>query len=170
MSTINITANQNSDTAVTLTDAAAGGTKHLIQFFTDGKNVFNLGNGAMVPVDQITITPGVKYEFTITKEQALLLDGAVSSYKHFLADEEPAVLQNEGTITVTVASGGALPTTVSFVNGDRRATKTADYTLTKDDDVIYANPAVSTEIVLTLPNETTMPENVLKLKTSVPAL
>ena len=157
MSVINITADQNQDLVKTLSDAAAAAGDHLIQFFTDDKNVFNIASDSMGGNSELTVNVGVSYVFTIKKEQALLLNGAASSYKHFRMVNGVPTLQNDGTVTVTPLSGTQLPEQVAYQNGNNEVLITGGtaYAATEKNDIIFVN--VAAPFTLALPDPETMP-------------
>lgn len=161
MATVNITADMNEAETVTIADAAAAAGSHLFQFFTDGKNVFNIATQDLSgdAVDAVTVNDDTSYEFDISAAQAQLLDGVASTYKHYLLDGEGGkTLMNEGSVTVTPLTGGALTTLVPFINGDNVKTiGGTEATLLESDDIVYLNPTVGTTLVVTLPDATTMP-------------
>lgn len=152
MATVNITADMNADEVVTIADATAEAGIHLFQFFTDGKNMFNIASQSLsgAAADEVTVTPDTEYEFTISAEQAQLLDGAASTYQHYLLDGEGGkTLKNEGSVTVTPLSGTTLPVLEPFLNGDRIWTGTSGLTLDEEHDIIVGSPLAA--IVYTLP-------------------
>lgn len=118
MPTININADQNQDTVVNIADATAvAGEKILFTFLADQVNVFNKAtenNGGKE--NEVVITPGVGYEFTITAADALKLTGTTSNtYKQYkINDEDAPNLKNEGDITVEPLAGGEQPVAKMF--------------------------------------------------------
>src|SRR5574338_797079 len=163
MAIVNINADMNQDTAVNIDDAGAIAGTHLFQFFTDEKNVFNIASQSISgdSVDAVTVTPDTSYEFTITAEQAKLLNGSASTYKHYLLDGQGGrELKNEGTVTVTDLSPETIATLTPFYNGDRLTTLAANasaFSAKADNDTIYANPSNLVQTFITLPDADTMP-------------
>ena len=152
MATVNITCDQNQDEAVVIADANAETGNHLFKFFTDGVNVFNIASQPLSgdAVDAVTVIEDTSYGFTITAEQALLLNGSASSYKHYLTDKGSYELKNEGTVTVTPLTGTVITPLKPFVNGDNTIRSVVvNRALKPDDDVIYAS-GVTRVVELTL--------------------
>lgn len=144
MATVNITADMNADEVVTIADATAEAGIHLFQFFTDGKNMFNIASQSIsgATAEEVAVTVDTDYEFTISAEQAQLLDGAASTYEHYLLDGVGGkTLKNEGSVTVTPLTGSSLPTIEPFLNGDRILSTNAALELTKEHDIIIGAPA-----------------------------
>jgi len=170
MATVNITADMNAAEEVTIADAAAAAGSILIQFFTDGKNVFNIASQDLSgdAVDAITVNDDTSYVFDITAEQAQLMDGTASTYKQYLLDGSGGkTLLNEGSVTVTPLTGGALATLVPFINGDRiteTAGTTTALTLKAENDTVYCSPNNLVETVITLPDADTMPGKKYEIK------
>lgn len=153
MATVNITADMNADEVVTFADATAEAGIHLFQFFTDDKNMFNIASQEIsgAAAEEVAVTVDTDYKFTITAEQAQLLDGAASTYKHYLLDGVGGkTLKNEGSVTVTPLTGSSLPILEPFLNGDRVHTTTGALELTAEHDIVVGTPA--TAVVYTLPS------------------
>jgi len=153
MATVNITADMNADEVVTIADATAEAGIHLFQFFTDDKNMFNIASQAIsgAAAEEVVVTVDTNYVFTISAEQAQLLNGAASTYEHYLLDGNGGkVLKNEGSVTVTPLSGTSLPVLEPFLNGDRVLSTSAGLELTREHDIIIGSPAMAT--VYTLPS------------------
>lgn len=151
MATVNITADMNADEVVTIPDATAEVGIHLFQFFTDDKNMFNIASQAIsgAAAEEVVVTEDTDYEFTISAEQAQLLDGAASTYKHYLLDGVGGkTLKNEGSVTVTPLAGTPLPVLEPFLNGNRVWTGTAGLTLDGSYDIIVGTPLAPIEYVL----------------------
>lgn len=159
MAKVDITADMNEDVAVTIADATAAAGNHLFQFFTDGKNVFNIASQELSgdSVDAVTVNVGVSYEFVIPEELALLLDGTLNTYKHFSVPGDALPTQlNYGDITVTPITGSTEIILASWANLDRVVTASNSATLKADEDIIFGNPPNLASIILTLPDADTM--------------
>ena len=170
MATVNIAADMNEAETVTIADAGAAAGSHLFQFFTDGKNVFNIATQDLsgAAVDEVTVNVNTSYVFIISAAQAQLLNGVASTYKQYLLDGEGGkTLKNEGSVTVTPLTGGALAELSPFINGDRITNlggAVAAYTALNSDDVIYCSPANLVETVITLPPANKVPGKRFKIK------
>lgn len=151
MATVNITADMNADEVVTIADATAEAGIHLFQFFTDDKNMFNIASQAIsgAAAEEVVVTVDTNYVFTISAEQAQLLNGAASTYEHYLLDGNGGkVLKNEGSVTVTPLSGTSLPVLEPFLNGDRVLSTSAALILTREHDIIIGTPAAAVQYTL----------------------
>ena len=158
MATVNITADQNEVDHITISDAAAEVGNHLFAFFTDGEPAFNIASQGLsgAAVDEVTVVEDTSYAFDITAEQAQLLNGAVSTYKHYLIADGTKALKNEGSVTVTPLEGTELTTLNPWVNGDRIIkSAAAALVLTAEHDILQLNPAGAT--YCTLPDARKMP-------------
>lgn len=164
MATVNITCDQNQDEAVVIADANAEAGNHLFKFFTDGINVFNIASQPLSgdAVDAVTVTEDTSYGFTITAEQALLLNGSSSTYKHYLIEEGNATLKNEGSVTVTPLTGSDITTLKPFINGNNIVRSAVGRELSVADDIVLFTNADA--VVCQLPNAQDMPGKIFKIK------
>lgn len=112
MATVNISVSQNEQVLADVADAsAAADDLVLVQYFSDGKNMFNkvsvdLGGAN----DDVVNVPATKYQVKVTAEEALLLTGTIITYKMWkIADGFDPVLKNTGTVTVTPYEGESDP-------------------------------------------------------------
>jgi len=170
MATVNIAADMNETEEITIADAAAAAGSFLIQFFTDGKNVFNIASQDLsgAAVDDITVNANTSYVFDITAEQAQLLDGVASTYKQYSLDGSGGkTLLNEGSVTVTPLTGGALAELTPYMNGDRITTTGGTQTeifLAESDDTVYINANTGVAVEVWLPEANKMPGKIFDIK------
>lgn len=165
MATVNITADMNEAETVTIADAAAAAGSHLFQFFTDGKNVFNIATQDLSgdAVDAVTVNDDTSYEFDISAAQAQLLNGVASTYKQYLLDGVGGkTLLNEGSVTVTALTGSTDEPLAPYINGDRITKTSGPLTLTAEHDIIFGTPAAA--VVYTLPDARKIPGKRYEIK------
>ena len=165
MATVNIAADMNEAETVTIADAGAAAGSHLFQFFTDGKNVFNIATQDLsgAAVDDVTVNVGTSYVFDISAAQAQLLNGVASTYKQYLLDGVGGkTLLNEGSVTVTALIGSTDEPLAPYINGNNITKTSGPLTLTAEHDIIFGTPA--TAVVYTLPDARKIPGKRFEIK------
>ena len=164
MAVVNIAVDASINNNIDIADAAAAAGDILVQFFSDGKNVFNKASQSLGgEAGEVVVTAGVKYTVNVPAADGKLLTGAACTYKLSKAattntgllgsPERTMPVKDNGTVTVSNLEVEA-DTLISFINGNNQTPVTDNYTALPGDDIIFVNAAGSKDI--TLPDNTLM--------------